>query len=299
MPQPHAVMAVCLPELSWYRQLATCAAAARDGIRSPQKRLTAEIRAGNPKADEPRIWHAFELADVMEQGLSCALVSSYTEPLHAAEREERLLLHRSPDRREFLLASEAGDELLLARATGAGRFDLYIPSGIEPPCALGPAFELTASSSLDRWALRGLSCESCQALGRRTCGAPELVVVEQYREVVGDGVALCMDVRVPDASTPSAWCPVCGSDSPSSVDPLTTRRPRWNRKTCGLILNFHGRCELPSSKNLMLDAPGRDRGPECEFSLGKVATDTFALNFRHPFGMVQAFAVALTAMQFK
>ena len=77
----------------------------------------------------------------MEQGLSRALMSSYTE---ASMSERRMLVQRSQDRREYMLMSEEGDEILLARATdtAARSFDIYIPSGGDPPCALGPAFKV-------------------------------------------------------------------------------------------------------------------------------------------------------------
>merc|ERR1712166_1482264 len=86
-------------------------------------------------------------------------------------------------RREYMLMSEEGDEILLAHATdtAARSFDIYIPSGGDPPCALGPAFK------------------------------------------VGDGHALCMDVSLPEGHSCGGWCKVCGDPSSAGMEMTSRR----------------------------------------------------------------------------
>jgi len=57
---------------------------------------------------------------------------------------------------------------------------------------------------------------------------------------------------------------------------------------------------MASSKNIMLDPTG-DVGVGETFKLliGKTGDDVFALHFQEPFGMAQAFGIALSAMHFK
>jgi len=247
--------------------------------------------------EEPRQWRAFELADAMEQGLSRALISSYTD---GASSEKRLLVQRSQDRREYMLMTEHGDELLLARADNseAKTFDIYIPAGGDPPCALGPAFTVKETGT-GKWVMQSLRCDRCEALGKRACHQPEIFRVRHYKEEVGAGSALCMDVQLPEDHPCGGWCPACGDASASSVA-FTSRRPTWNRKIKSLCLDFHGRCSMASSKNIMLDPVGKP-GQTDNFNLllGKTGENMFALHFQEPFGMAQAFAVALSAMHFK
>jgi len=232
----------------------------------------------------------------MEQGLSRALVSSYTE---SSASERRMLVHRSQDRREYMLMNEHGDEILLARATdtAARNFDIYIPSGGDLPCALGPAF--TVFETAGQWMMRSLRCDRCESLGRRQCSTPQIFSVCHYKEEVGDGHALCMDVSLPEGHSCGGWCKVCGDPSSARVE-MTSRRPTWNRKIKSLCLDFHGRCSMASSKNIMLDPSGNAGvGETFKLLLGKTGDDMFALHFQEPFGTAQAFGIALSAMHFK
>jgi hypothetical protein len=81
---------------------------------------------------------------------------------------------------------------------------------------------------------------------------------------------------------------------------LQSRRPRWNKKAQSLILDFHGRCSKASVQNFQLDlATGerpddRTKQGEPEILFGKTGTNRFVLDYKHPLGMAQAFAIALT-----
>jgi len=74
--------------------------------------------------DEPRQWCAFEFADLMEQGLSGGLTSTFLE---VPQEEVRLCVQRSQDRKEYLLTTPDGAKLLLARKNDNGdTFSIFV-----------------------------------------------------------------------------------------------------------------------------------------------------------------------------
>eukprot|EP00397_Hematodinium_sp_SG-2012_P034946 GEMP01037534.1.p1 GENE.GEMP01037534.1~~GEMP01037534.1.p1 ORF type:complete len:414 (-),score=103.88 GEMP01037534.1:575-1816(-) len=73
--------------------------------------------------------------------------------------------------------------------------------------------------------------------------------------------------------------------------------PKWDAKINSYSLPFFGRVKIASAKNFQLVQP-----PDMSDILlmfGKVRPGVFALDFRHPFGMMEAFTVALSAMSKK
>jgi len=111
--------------------------------------------------------------------------------------------------------------------------------------------------------------------------------------------ALCMDADVPtplpdEQDRSAVWCSVCSSqhvEDASTVFELTSRRPTWNSAQRTLTLNFDGRCNRASSKNFQLQAEDGER----KLLFGKIGEHLFVLDYKSPFGMVQAFAATLTA----
>lgn len=281
-------------ELAWYRQMASKVAVAC-GAQTGKDDISSKMGFSSKT---PAQWGDFDLVDLsdaMEQGLCRLLLSNYTEPPEVGI-EKRLLVRRSRDRREYLLTNRDGDDLLFARAgdASASRFDIYIPGGTNPPCALGPAFTLTAGKAPEQWSLRSWRCGRCEALGRRTCGTPELLRVSRYHEIMKDVRALCIDVHVPEEA--SSWCQMCGDPEDRGAK-LGTRRPKWDARAKGLVLDFFGRCKVASSKNIIIDGPERlGRSKECELLFGKLEADVFALEFRAPLSTAQAFGLVLTMM---
>jgi len=252
---------------------------------------------------EMRQWRVFEFADILEQGLGPGLTTSFVEPPGAKEaKERRLIVDIEPDRREYLLSTESGEALLMAAtcADGLG-FEMFITCGGEPPKALGPAFSLRCNAQRDQWSLCSVRCEKCETLGKRQLGTRELARVNHYCETVGDGNAFCMDVEMPEIledGSCSVICPVCaGPDADVGGQVLSSRRPKWNARQKTLTLDFRGRCSMASAKNFQLEA--ENDASKCTLLFGKIASNKFVLDFKHPFGMVQAFAAALTATHWK
>jgi len=265
------------------------------------------LQVGDVPLDS-RQWCAFEFAEHMEQGNAPGLISSFVEPVLGPDgREDRLLVQRSENMREYLLKTERNDPLLLAvQSSDTLRFDIYIARPGRPRDALGPAFLLQSNGpSRKSWTLESSRCECCEARGRRSCGVRQLGRMNHYVESVGNGQALCMDVDVPaplsvEEGGSAVWCSVCNGqqghdqgDDESSIASLSTRRPKWNPTHKTLTLNFDGRVTVASSKNFQLEdseMPGERR-----LLFGKTSTHGFVLDYKRPFGMIQAFATALTA----
>lgn len=69
-----------------------------------------------------------------------------------------------------------------------------------------------------------------------------------------------------------------------------------------LTLEFKGRCNVASAKNFQL-AMGKEAADaklhDIAIQFGKMGPDLFCLDFRAPLGTVQAFALALTTVNWK
>jgi len=263
---------------------------------------------------EPRQWCAFEFADQMEQGLAQGLTTSFIEPREDSSLEDRLIVQRSTNHKEYVLSSLNSEPLLLAVSSPAGdRFDIFTVSAERPdPSKLGPAFTLQAQGKeLKQWTLHSERCERCEVRGKRICGRRELACFSHYSEDVADGkgLALCMDVDLPtpgqqDGHGSAVWCSVCGDEQEEmdSAVSLTTRRPQWNPRHRTLTLDFRGRCSLASSKNFQLVASSDTRRAgnlDVNLLYGKDGDNRFVLDHKRPLGTVQAFAAALTVSHWK
>mmetsp|Transcript_103529 Transcript_103529/g.333840 ORF Transcript_103529/g.333840 Transcript_103529/m.333840 type:complete len:295 (-) Transcript_103529:250-1134(-) len=253
-------------------------------------------------------WRSFELADAMEQGVAHEVTTSFTAAPPAERASAHLLVERSPDRSEYVLSTECGEPLLLARSKpGSPRVELYIPTGGDPPVAVGPAFTLTADDAgKSAWTLASARCECCEYLppARAQCHAGacrcELARIRHKREDIGKGTVMTMEVDLPalrQDRTPEVWCPRAGGDR--SGLQLESRRPEWSKRIQSLTLDFYGRCNRASPKNFQLQLARpqqpRQKKQEAELLFGKIDDDLFVLDFKHPLGMAQAFAIALTA----
>lgn len=251
--------------------------------------------------DEPRQWTAFEYADIMEQGLSGGLAGSF---MKTADEETRLLVNRSPDKKELLLTDYDGQKILLARITDDGGFNIFVTADGEPPLALGPAFSMSCNAAKDKWILKANTCNLCESRGRRLCGSRELAYISHHIEKVpmgGDAKIMCMDLEIPATSEDGLtdmWCPVCkGQDAEQKCVELTTRRPKWNNRAKTLTMDFFGRCKLASAKNFQLEEISETETMKLLF--GKAAESQYVLDFHRPLSPVQAFAAAISTMVWK
>jgi len=308
------MMAANNAELSWFRKLGQMAGRVVEKITKKTKYIE------DPLSVEYR---AFELADAMEQGLAKELTTAFVKAAPEPSQDkkvETLLVHRSDDRGEHVLTSMEGEPLLIAKGPKGGdssRIDIYVPTGGDPPVALGPAFTLQADEYCDdTWILTAERCECCEYLppARARCsgcsgkqGRRELAHIRHFRETIGGGSAMCMEVDLPALrpdGSPEVWCTRTGTcrDESREMVFLESRRPRWNPKLASLVMSFWGRCSCASAKNFQLQTMGAkrsDKEQDVELLFGKTGTNSFVLDYRRPLGMVQAFAVALSTASWK
>mmetsp|Transcript_34379 Transcript_34379/g.107475 ORF Transcript_34379/g.107475 Transcript_34379/m.107475 type:complete len:299 (-) Transcript_34379:51-947(-) len=289
-------------ESTWLRSLGAAAAAVTIfKVQSQQDLGTCVFpeKVGNVP-EEPRQWSAFEFAELLEEGLGPGIASDHMQAPRDLAKQMKLRVQRSPDRREYVLQTEKGQDLLVARVNADGtQYDFFPAKDTQSPRALGPTFRLTSNPAKDQWSLYTTRCDQCESRGKRQCGSRELAFVTHYNEAVGDGQAFCMDVQLPELDEEgngAVWCPVCG-DASEGVEELTTRRPKWNPKHKSLTLDFNGRCTKASAKNFQLEVPGKPG--KVKFLFGKVADHEFVLDYKRPLGPVQAFATALTTSHWK
>lgn len=276
-------MAFAVQELSWFRQLG---------------RLVGAKKTDKLEATEMRQC-PFELADAMEQGIAIdGLSSGFLQAAPRSEKSQRMLVSRSEDRSEWVLRSEAGDTLLMARsATDGKKFDFYIPIGGDPPMAVGPAFTLaTVDADRQAWTLSD-RCNCCAYSRCCKTHRRDLLRIRHSREMIGEGSAMCMEVDLPSLQAndmPSVWCEQ-GAREQSQLS-LVSKRPRWSASRKSLTLDFRGRCNKASAKNVQLQMEGapNHKGTEPELLFGKIGDNTFVLDYRRPLGMAQAFAIALS-----
>jgi len=87
----------------------------------------------------------------------------------------------------------------------------------------------------------------------------------------------------------------CGDLSELSV--LLNRSPKWNEQVKAYVLNFNGRVTEASVKNFQLVSVNDDNNVLLQF--GRVGTDKFTMDFKHPFTPLQAFAICLSSFDQK
>ena len=83
---------------------------------------------------------------------------------------------------------------------------------------------------------------------------------------------------------------------------LRNKAPRWHEHLQCWCLNFHGRVTVASVKNFQLVATvdqsqpgGKGDGETVLLQFGKVADDTFTMDYRQPLSPFLAFAICLTS----
>lgn len=73
--------------------------------------------------------------------------------------------------------------------------------------------------------------------------------------------------------------------------------PRWNETIGAFVLNFNKRVTQASVKNFQLTSSSDPDTVYLQF--GRVGKDEFNMDFRHPFSPMQAFAICLSAFDYK
>jgi len=83
----------------------------------------------------------------------------------------------------------------------------------------------------------------------------------------------------------------------SLVQPFVNKPPKWNEQVGAFVLNFNKRVTQASVKNFQLI---RNDDPDMIYlQFGRIAKDTFNIDFRYPLSPFQAFAIALSSFDYK
>merc|ERR1719428_1265664 len=143
-----------------------------------------------------------------------------------------------------------------------------------------PNFTMTFDASRTKWQLSCRRCAKCAyAAPHRSCeslGGQTLAQVSHLKEEIGQGVAMCMDVDIPDVADGSCdvWCPLKTSDDERKRIELASKRPKWNARLKSLVMDFKGRVQCASAKNFQLCLDER-----AIMIFGKQKDGTFSLDF--------------------
>jgi len=259
---------------------------------------------------------AFDIADTLESGLACEIVTDFMHPLRRSSKLWRFQVRRSTDRLQYRLYTDEGDFLMYAQAHLEARkvqFFLYNPDDKEASSLFDPnrpAFTMTFNENRTEWRLAQEKCEHCQFSPRHLscgacCGKQQVAFVKHHRLNIGDGIFNGMEVHVPGLYSDESrviWCPKLGrgdlgqdvQENSYEAQRLATKPPVWNDEVESLVLDFKARSVMSSAKNFQVSHGQRPEHVICQY--GKIAEDTYSLDFRYPLSCVQAFGMSLTTM---
>jgi len=249
--------------------------------------------SGNSSEDDSSIKdreRAFDIADAMEMGLARELVTDFILPLRRSGKLWKFKVQRSADRLEYRLCGDDGAFLMYARAKQDAQlveFFLYDPrdaGGLFDPQR--PAFIMSRNACKTEWKITQEGQDTCQenlpaAFQPGQKGRREVLTIQHKRRNIGNGVNYVMEVTLP----------TIGQETPTK---LVTRAPEWNSEVGSLVLDFKGRSVSASAKNFQLSPEDRPSHVSCQF--GKLAGNTFGLDFRYPLTVIQAFGISMSTV---
>lgn len=232
--------------------------------------------------------HSFDIADIMEKGLSREVKTDFMVPLPRAPRLWKFHVICSKDKREHRLYCQDGEFLMMGRTSSCGRqVDIFLYDSRDAENATlvdpsRPAFTLRSNPSKTEWHLFEEGVDSGRCMPEPLAGGRqrrEILLVRHSNTMVGDGNNHCMEVYIPQ----DGYC---------EEQSLVSKKPVWNDDVESLVLDFKSRRVSPSAKNFQLTID-RSRSVVCQH--GKIGENMYALDFRYPMTVAQAFAVSLTA----
>lgn len=269
-------------------------------------------------SDDAEKWdreRAFEIADDIEKGLARELATEFIQPLRRSSRLWRFHVVRSEDKLHHRLFSDEGDFLMYARTNLEERkicFFLYNPQDREQRLydPSRPAFTMTFNQSRTEWRIVQEKCDNCRFSPKHmscaVAGKQQVAVIKHSKVPVGDGLFNCMEVQVPGVypdGSPVVWCPTLGFgdlgdeyDACTEVQVFKTKVPIWSEQVESLVLDFKDRNIQSSAKNFQLSMPLSSRPKSVYCQYGKIGTNTFGLDFRHPLSVIQAFGMSLSTL---
>lgn len=252
-----------------------------------------------------------ELADRAEMGLSREITTNFARPVVSMQR---CIVMRKEGKLEYRLISSTLEIMAYARVSAdRQKIDIF---GFDPTeeqqadVSFRSPFSLI-SSGRTSWQLVRENCEHCQYSPKHAfcacSGKQQVANVRHSTKQLGNGVGNCLDVSIPALASdgvPMVWCPLMGKHdlgSPKSKEQrgealsLITKSPSWNTEFQCLVLEFIGRTVIASPDNFQLTFPDDPDDVVCQY--GKLGETTYALDFKQPLSIVQAFGIALSTIQ--
>mmetsp|Transcript_34255 Transcript_34255/g.54613 ORF Transcript_34255/g.54613 Transcript_34255/m.54613 type:complete len:301 (+) Transcript_34255:53-955(+) len=273
------------------------------------KDVSASIESDDQDSECER---GFEIADTLELGLAREIVTDFMHPLRRSSKLWRFHVVRADDRLQYRLFSDEGDFLMYAKIypeTHKVQFHLYNPNATSLFDVARPAFTMSYNETRTEWKLVQERCENCQFtpkhLSCACCGKQQVAFMKQSRIHIGDGIFNRMEVHVPGLYSDESrvvWCPKLGRGNlgmhshtaSNEYQVLETKKPVWNDDVESLVLDFKGRSIQSSAKNFQLALKQKPDHVICQY--GKIGSNTFSLDFRYPFSVIQAFGTAMSTM---
>jgi hypothetical protein len=250
---------------------------------------------GGPSKAEKLDIDAMDAVDAMERGYVRTLARDQVKP-EAEGKTRKMTVERSEDRLCHVLYNEDLERVLEARLTDQGIHVFASSSDSKVPVGT-PAFTLTHDKDKRNWTIGSSYCDKCAYRNPfSTCqnkGGQTFGFIRHGKEEIGEGIAMCMDVDVPQICADGqseTWCGLCEVADDARIE-LNSLRPKWSEKLKSLCMDFKGRVEAASAKNFQLCLDEKT-----VLVYGKKKNGTFALEFEHPLSTVQAFTIALSTM---
>jgi len=234
--------------------------------------------------------------EAMERGFVRAFASDEVKPETAEAPTRKMHIERSEDRLCHVLYNENLEKVLEARTTAQG-VQVFAAGADSKVSTDIPAFTLKHDKDKKNWTVASSFCANCAYRNPfNSCknkGGQTLAFVRHGKEEIGEGVAMCMDVDIPQIGVDGRsdiWCPLCQGSDDARIE-LSSLRPKWSEKLQALCMDFKGRVKAASAKNFQLCLGGK-----AVLVYGKKANGTFCLEFEHPLSTAQAFTIALSTM---
>eukprot|EP00743_Colponemidia_sp_Colp-15_P002196 GILK01002382.1.p1 GENE.GILK01002382.1~~GILK01002382.1.p1 ORF type:complete len:282 (+),score=22.97 GILK01002382.1:119-964(+) len=266
-----------------------------------------------PELLSPKSARSADVVDILERGLAKEYSVDVLSVSARSKRMRYCYVVRSADRQQFTLYLEEDDSFQLY--SWVDGLDIYFSQYLPTDEAFDPnnfCAVLRAHPSRRQYTLFNRECEGCDTRYYSCSSSPttdrqELAHLVHSVKQIGDGVLNYMDVIIPglnDDNSRVCWCPRTQASSVPRQRTLSqdkqredevrlkSKLPSWNEKLETLVLDFKGRVSQSSAKNFQLSLDSNKDVVVLQF--GKIAEDTFVLDYRHPLCMLQAFAFAMS-----
>jgi hypothetical protein len=167
---------------------------------------------------------------------------------------------------------------------------LYVPER--------PAFSMQFDDSKTAWVMSHFldgawSLSKRATSGTRQTKQEEVLFVEHSEDKIGDGTFNGLVAEFTSQCSEPGLSSQLDADG-KAMHKLVSRQAVWNDERQMLVLDFREREVIPSAKNFQVVREGANSRVVCQH--GKISSNTFALDFRAPLSIAQAFAMSVSTL---